>query len=1063
LNPRNVAPDNLLYSLPAMRDESPSSTGDRTCPKCGARLFRDQGRCDACLLALAAVGADEEDVPSAREGGDLGDYELLEVIGRGGQGRVYRARQRSLNRIVALKLIPLGQWNSPARLKRFQLEAEAAARLDHPGIVPIYEIGEGDGHCFFSMRLVAGGRLDEVFPRRPAPVRQAAGLVARLARTVHFAHQRGILHRDIKPGNILLDADGQPQLTDFGLAKLVEQDSTVTHSLEVLGTPSFMAPEQATGQHQQVATTTDVYGLGAVLYFLLTGTPPFAGGTTYETIRLVIETEPRPPAALNGRVDRDLETICLKCLEKEPAKRYGSAEALAEELDRYLRGELILARQVTPGEKLWRWCRRKPALAASLACSLLLLIGLAVGASVAALRIQKESNRRLAAEHDARDKLWNSYLVQARANRASVQAGHAFDGLEAIRAAAAMRPAAELRDEAIALLAQPDLRLVEAPPRSRKSTSHIVLDATFDRYALTDTTNVVALRRRHDDHLLAQLHHPDVARISGHGFSPDGGWLTTGGQEANSHLWELADSGPRRRASIGSVWGLAFRPDSLAVAAVTWSGDVEVRDLPDGRLIIRFASGLPLPKVQFSPGGGLLCAYSEQTNRVHLFALPDAARARTFVHPAPVKDIAWHPGGEWLACTSGEGVYIWSLRRDEPPKILAGHDVAVWSVAVHPGGELLASSGADGTTRLWESSTGREMSRLAVPGSRLRFSRDGGLLPLHWTDEPRLWLCEIRTGDVAQRWRVPGEHQRTVLKPRAASFSPDGDRLLIPTAQGAVIWDVGRGVAIGQIAEPGIANGIWEPGGAKLITAGADGVKRWTAPLVNELPADPLQAALPAARLVEVLEPSPECGPVAISTGGHIAFAQGDVVRLAGSDRAFPLAGVWSVAISPSGERLAGFALRDGRLRVWDTASGATLLERTLQGSAQLAFSTDNRRLAVCTGDELLFLDLADGSEPQRIARDAAKLGGPVVFSPDGQLVAFAITRTRVRLLDARTLDERANFDSPDAKLISWLAFDPSGQRLAVGTETQLVQLWDLPRLHRELVALGLDWNLPAR
>lgn len=1045
-----------------MRDDATTSSDARICPQCGARLFQDQQRCDACLLALAALGAVDEESPAAETGGQLGDYELLEVIGRGGQGRVYRARQKSLNRVVALKLIPLGQWSSPARLKRFQLEAEAAARLDHPGIVPIYEIGEGAGHCFFSMRLIAGGRLDEVFPRRPAPVRQAAELVARLARTVHFAHQRGILHRDIKPGNVLLDADGQPQLTDFGLAKLVEQDSTVTHSLEVLGTPSFMAPEQAAGDHRQVATTTDIYGLGAVLYYLLTGTPPFAGGTTYETIRLVIETEPRSPAALNGQVDRDLETICLKCLEKEPAKRYGSAEAVAAELDRYLRGELILARQVTPAEKIWRWCRRKPALAASLACSVLLLTSLAVGASVAAVRIQKESNRRLAAEHDARDKLWTSYLVQARANRASVQAGHAFDGLEAIRAAAAMRPAAELRDEAIALLAQPDLRLVEAPLRSRKSTSHVVLDPTFDRYALTDTTNVVSLRRRNGDQLLAQLYHPDVARVSAHGFSPDGNWLTTGGQDAKSHLWELAGGEPRRRAELASVWGLAFSPDSLAVAAVMWSGDVELRDLPDGRLTTRFASGLPTPKVQFSPGGELLGAYSEQTNVVHLFTLPAATRARPLVHPAPVRDIAWHPGGEWLACASGEGVHIWSLRRDEPPRILAGHDVAVWSVAVHPGGGLLASSGADGTTRLWEPATGRELARLAVPGSRLRFSRDGSLLPLHWTDEPRLWLCEIRTGDVAQRWRIPGEHQRAALTPRPAAFSPDGDRLLIPTAQGVVIWDARRGVAIGQMAEPDM-DAIWEPGGRSFITSGTAGLKRWTLPLENESPANPSPVARPVGRLVEVLDPSPECGPVAIASSGHIAYAQGDVVRLARTDRAFPLAGVWSIAISPDGERLAGFALRDGRLRVWDTASGATLLERTLQGSAQLAFSTDNRRLAVCTGDELLFLDPADGSELQRITRDAAMLGGPVVFSPDGRLVAFAITRTRVGLLDARTLEVRAHFDSPDAKLISWLAFDPSGQRLAVGTETQLVQLWDLPRLHRELVALGLDWNVPAR
>ena len=221
---------------------------------------------------------------------DFGDYELLEEIGRGGQGVVYRARQKSLNRIVALKVIGLGHWATEAHVKRFRLEAEAAASLDHPYIVPIYEVGERDGACYFSMKLVEGGQLDAVVKHEPMPIRHAAELIAKLARTVHYAHEHGILHRDIKPGNILLDAKGEPHLTDFGLARLVETESTVTRTLEVLGTPSYMAPEQAAGNKAKLTSATDVYGLGAVLYQLLTGHPPFAGGTTYETVRMVLET-----------------------------------------------------------------------------------------------------------------------------------------------------------------------------------------------------------------------------------------------------------------------------------------------------------------------------------------------------------------------------------------------------------------------------------------------------------------------------------------------------------------------------------------------------------------------------------------------------------------------------------------------------------------------------------------------------------------------------------------------------------------------------------------------------
>ena len=239
--------------------------------------------------------------------GELGDYELLEEVGRGGQGVVFRARQKSLNRTVALKVISLGQWASEAHLKRFRREAEAAASLDHPGIVPIYEVGERDGSCYFSMKFVEGGQLDEVVRRKPTSVRQAAELIAKVARTVHYAHEHGILHRDIKPGNILLDKNGEPHLTDFGLARLLDTQSSVTRTIDVLGTPSYMAPEQAAGETTKLSKATDVYGLGAVLYQLLTGQPPFAGGTTYETIRLLRDTEPRQPRLLNPKIDRDLQ------------------------------------------------------------------------------------------------------------------------------------------------------------------------------------------------------------------------------------------------------------------------------------------------------------------------------------------------------------------------------------------------------------------------------------------------------------------------------------------------------------------------------------------------------------------------------------------------------------------------------------------------------------------------------------------------------------------------------------------------------------------------------------
>ena len=269
---------------------------------------------------------------------------------------VFRARQKSLNRIVALKVIRLGQWASKVHLKRFRLEAEAAARLEHPGIVPIHEVGERDGSCYFSMKFIEGGQLDEVVRRTPMSIRQAADLIAKVARTVHYAHGHGILHCDIKPGNILLDAKGEPHLTDFGLARLIESESSVTQTLDVLGTPSYMAPEQAVENNAAVSSATDVYGLGAVLYQLLTGQPPFAGGATYETIKLLLDTEPRQPRLLNPKIDRDLSTICLKCLEKDPKCRYSSALALAEDLERWLKHEPIAARHIRNFDARKKWC-----------------------------------------------------------------------------------------------------------------------------------------------------------------------------------------------------------------------------------------------------------------------------------------------------------------------------------------------------------------------------------------------------------------------------------------------------------------------------------------------------------------------------------------------------------------------------------------------------------------------------------------------------------------------------------------------------------------------------------
>jgi serine/threonine protein kinase/tetratricopeptide (TPR) repeat protein len=357
----------------------------RVCAKCGSKIFADapQGFCSLCLFQTA-LGPLEDESDDVRESSrpnldtEFDDYELLQEIGRGGQAVVYRARQKSLNRTVALKVIGLGRWATEAHLKRFRLEAEAAASLNHPSIVPIHDIGEHDGCCYFSMNLIDGRRLDEIVGNQPMSVRRAADLVTKLARTVHYAHERGILHRDIKPGNILIDGNDEPHLTDFGLARLVETESTVTRTSEFLGTPSYMAPEQAAGKNDTLTRATDVYALGAVLYQLLTGRPPFLGASSYETVRLLLDTDPPRPRLLNPKADRDLSTICMKCLEKEPQRRYDSALALAQDLERWSRREPIRARRSGPLRRGGKWLRRNPIAAVSAVLILGLIAALGV-------------------------------------------------------------------------------------------------------------------------------------------------------------------------------------------------------------------------------------------------------------------------------------------------------------------------------------------------------------------------------------------------------------------------------------------------------------------------------------------------------------------------------------------------------------------------------------------------------------------------------------------------------------------------------------------------------------
>lgn len=380
-----------------------TNIANHSCPRCGAAIAHGslQGLCPSCLALIAFSGAPEskptvvvsfdvdDTAPAARVAAKpllssaisyFGDYELLEEIARGGMGVVYRARQSSLNRIVAVKMILTNRLASEMEIRRFYSEAEAAANLQHPNIVAIHEIGEHEGQHYFSMDFVGGENLAAMTRRGPLPAIRAAELARTIAEAIQFAHQRGILHRDLKPQNVLIDSQGVPRITDFGIAKRVDQDSTLTSEGAVMGTPSYMSPEQAAGRRDLQGPASDVYSLGAILYELLTGQPPFRGKTPIETIQHVIENAPPAPSKLNPKVPVDLETICLKCLEKKTDRRYSSAGILADELGRFLNHEPILARPVSAFRKAGAWFQRHPwVISAALSLLVLSLAGLSFG------------------------------------------------------------------------------------------------------------------------------------------------------------------------------------------------------------------------------------------------------------------------------------------------------------------------------------------------------------------------------------------------------------------------------------------------------------------------------------------------------------------------------------------------------------------------------------------------------------------------------------------------------------------------------------------------------------
>ncbi|MBM4068032.1 MAG: hypothetical protein FJ271_03685 [Planctomycetes bacterium] len=1009
---------------------------------------------------------------------DLPGYELLGELGRGGMGVVYKARHCELNRVVALKMILAGGHASADDLQRFVGEAEAVATLQHRNIIQVYEIGHHRGLPYMAFEYAAGGSLAARLRGTPLPAEQAARLVKGAAEGMHAAHLKGIVHRDLKPGNILLariDDDRSeaeiagarkpgtqaqqasfvdhhsPKITDFGLAKREQKSSGLTLSGAVMGTPSYMAPEQASGDAKRVGPPADIYALGAVLYECLTGRPPFHGPTPVDTVMQVTNNEPVPPAQLQPNTPRDLETICLKCLHQEPGKRYESAAALADDLERFRNDRPILARPSRAIEKCWRWCRRNPVVAVLSASVAVLLLVLAIGSLIAALMLDSE-RRELEivnvsldeARKDAVDKLWKSYLAQARAGRWSGHPGRRFESLEALARAAEIRPSLELRNEALAGLALPDRRL-DRKWRDYSGSKLILFDPAFAHYVQADVAGNISVKRTIDDVPIALLPAPKLAAWLMH-FSGDGRYLAVKyhpqdfPQRNRVIVWNVKTAKPVLEFTQLSYSALDFSPDSKSLAMVHLDGAVRIYQLPNGDKPQPLFRGPPAHSIRYDPGGRRLAVSSLQANEVHIHDAENGARLHTFKHATAFRGLAWRGDGRQLAAAGQDSqVYRWNLDvRPGVHAVLKGHDHEVIHVAFNHRGNLLASTSWDSTLRLWDPLTGKQHLTAPLLG------------PLQFRgDDERLGFFEV-ANSVGMR--------RLDLGARVINFecyfSPDAGFLVNSMPEGALVWDLVKKIEPERLQFPG---GLWStlfrPDGTCVITCGGSGLRRWQVRrdkdqgLLLESP-----ETLNGARL----------GRGAMSHDGRYVAAIVDAARALVYDLEAPakptsIAGhphLGFLDLAPDGRWLATGSWQGRDVMIWDARTGKRLTVLPIASSAVVAFSPDGQWLA--TGSDSDVRVWRTGSW-QLAYEKRRERNGPVAFSPRGGLLAFTQSLSTVRLLAPDTGVALATLETPYPAGLSWLRFSNDGNQLAASADYML-QLWNLAALRRELTAMKLNW-----
>jgi WD40 repeat protein/predicted Ser/Thr protein kinase len=1010
-----------------------------TCANCGALLAVDArtGFCSKCLLTQAQAGLFGFNTEE-----DFGDYELLEEIGRGGMGVVYQARQRSLDRVVAIKRMVFGPGSNPELVKRFRAEAVAAAALQHPNIVAIHEVGVHEGQHFFVMDYVQGQSLAHRVTAGPLPTRRAAGYLKTLAEAVHYAHERGILHRDLKPSNVLIDEQDQPRIVDFGLARRLEGASELTVTGQVLGSPHYLPPEQATAQRGRVSRRTDVYGLGATLYHLLTGRPPFQAESLAQTLDLVLHTDPIAPHLLNPTVPRDLETICLKCLEKEPPKRYPTAQSLAKELGRFLDGQPIQARPVSAVGRTWRWCWRNPQVA-SLAgvAALALVLGLA-GVLWQWRQAEAQRKRAEASELSERQR---AYISEMNAAQAALKANNPGRALELLHR---HRPPAK--------------------SEIRNPKSEIDLRGFEWRYLWQECQNDA-------EDIIGTL----PSRIRSLEVSPDAHWLVAGSERGALKVWSLLDHEEIPILADQSFKSYAtFSPDSRLLlytdqSATSWgimrTWDTQTRQRRTF-LTNAWAVGVPI----LSPDGQWLGYGAANTNYQAKVVVVDWATRKTIGELNGPSIISDFHGLDWAFAGDGRSV----VGSENGPNLrialsdftngsqsqhyFGGHSNAITALAVSPDSRVLATGAG-----------------LAGVGRDLRPSGDNAI---------KVW--DLTTFEL--RCELPG-HENWIA---ALKFSPDGRKLASGSADQTIrLWDVAA-KRLDWVSRPlpqAVTRVCFAPDGRTLFSGTSDGViQRWSLTRQPEnrrfsrqtagldfLGLSPLGDRFAGIRKGVVLlgepentalaKPIPELGTnnlcLLFSADPDVLFAgtwsgEVQVWSLSGRQitrRLQPLAEpVWRLQRDSSGQNLAiehsdYWSARKGRpcrIDLWDVAGNVTAWREqkswTVSGyRLASAFSPDGRWLA--TGDPSGPLQVwnLEGLAPTNVTSVSAGTITELAVSPDGSLLAAANEEGRVQIWAMPMFHEVCAPFRAHKRAVQALTFSHDNRRLATGGDgDEAVKLW---------------------